>query len=59
MTMTQQMQNLRNAEEARAIFKQMVAAGQQTLDPKSVKTLRALDSEIADARKRLGLKGKR
>ena len=40
-------------EEAAALFKQMVANGQEKLTPESVKALRELEESIASARTRL------
>lgn len=41
------------AEEARAMFNQMVAVGQEKLTPDSIKAVRELDEQIVKARRTL------
>jgi len=45
------------AEQARAACRKMVASGDATLDPDTVKAMRRLDKEIAATRKHFGMKG--
>jgi len=61
MTVTEEaplLHKLNMAQNARAVFKQLVAGGQEKLTPENVAALRELDAEIAATRKFLGLKDK-
>lgn len=49
-------QKLRLAEQVRAMSRQLIAAGEQPLNPENAKALHFLDVQIDAARTRLGRK---